>query len=391
MDGSARYAILKRLKRIASTPEAVLEQCGYPAFIAHLPREPSSSRPRKRARMSPEREPIASTDDLLTPSELETASEDPVGRRTRPKTASSDEARQADSVLADEKASEAEHLARIESQDPWNDDKPDNPWGFPERIVQEHPALRLRNFFVLQQHHATAKHFDLRLQSQYIRDGVGPCTLSFALPKGFEGFRPDKPAPVRMAVETHLHPIDYTTYEGVSVGTTIVCDIGSYTMRSSYAALRRGEDQDADTQDEIGRPGSADEEALAQQYRNRSITVELKGRHHHFIVNLKLSDNNTKYTKPKGSKPGVTEVKRSWLLQVRHPRKHRNVPFRSPYAVWPSNSDDFTSLFTGKTIAQVKAEYEASLLRSTLKEKEDRARKVERDRALKPLTRQLLH
>lgn len=39
----------------------------------------------------------------------------------------------------------------------------DDPWGFGKHLVKRFPALKQRNFFVIQQHHATANHFDLRL------------------------------------------------------------------------------------------------------------------------------------------------------------------------------------------------------------------------------------
>lgn len=72
--------------------------------------------------------------------------------------------------------------------------------------------------FVVQQHQATARHFDLRLEV----DGV---MRSWAVPKG-----PSlDPAVKRLAVQVEDHSLDYNSFEGRSEdGAVIVWDRGHY-------------------------------------------------------------------------------------------------------------------------------------------------------------------
>jgi DNA ligase D-like protein (predicted 3'-phosphoesterase) len=87
--------------------------------------------------------------------------------------------------------------------------------------------------FVVQEHAATAHHFDLRLE-------VGGVMRSWAVPKG-----PSlDPAVKRLAVQVHDHAIDYNAFEGrTDDGAVIVWDRGDYEQGGRVAwpeALERG-------------------------------------------------------------------------------------------------------------------------------------------------------
>ena len=77
--------------------------------------------------------------------------------------------------------------------------------------------------FVIQEHHARALHWDLRLE----RDGV---LASWALPKGL----PDDPKRNHLAVHTEDHPLEYATFSGdipageYGGGTMTIWDSGTY-------------------------------------------------------------------------------------------------------------------------------------------------------------------
>jgi bifunctional non-homologous end joining protein LigD len=81
----------------------------------------------------------------------------------------------------------------------------------------------LREKFVIQEHHASRLHYDLRLE----RDGV---LVSWALPKGV----PDSGAKNHLAVQTEDHPLDYADFEGTipkgqyGAGTMSIWDRGYY-------------------------------------------------------------------------------------------------------------------------------------------------------------------
>jgi DNA ligase D-like protein (predicted 3'-phosphoesterase) len=103
--------------------------------------------------------------------------------------------------------------------------------------VEGHEQFAIRGvsagLFVVQQHTATAHHFDLRLEV----DGV---TRSWALPKG-----PSlDPSAKRLAVEVANHQIEHNTFEGLTEhGGVVVWDRGSYEQGGRVAwpqALERG-------------------------------------------------------------------------------------------------------------------------------------------------------
>ncbi len=107
-----------------------------------------------------------------------------------------------------------------------------------ERVrVEGHEQFAIRGVsagvFVVQEHQATAHHYDLRLEV----DGV---MRSWAVPKG-----PSlDPAAKRLAVEVEDHGLDHNDFEGtLGDGGVIVWDRGSYEQGGRVAwpeALERG-------------------------------------------------------------------------------------------------------------------------------------------------------
>src|SRR3954463_3930401 len=97
----------------------------------------------------------------------------------------------------------------------------------PEPVPRRSRPQRTGNddTFVIQEHHATALHWDFRLE----RGGV---LVSWAVPKGL----PLDPKDNRLAVHTEDHPIDYGSFEGeiptgeYGGGKVLLGDRGRYEL-----------------------------------------------------------------------------------------------------------------------------------------------------------------
>jgi bifunctional non-homologous end joining protein LigD len=99
----------------------------------------------------------------------------------------------------------------------------------PEPVPAKAPPRRSAKhdpIFVVQEHHATALHWDFRLE----RDGV---LVSWAVPKGI----PPDPKVNHLAVQTEDHPMEYATFAGEIAageyggGAVSIWDHGTYTVQ----------------------------------------------------------------------------------------------------------------------------------------------------------------
>ncbi|WVF70983.1 DNA ligase D, 3'-phosphoesterase domain-containing protein [Kwoniella sp. CBS 6097] len=239
---------------------------------------------------------------------------------------------------------EASTSAKDDDDGEDDEDNTVDPWGFTQEEVDKFPALKRRNFWCIQRHSATAMHYDLRMQ-------VDGGTVSWAVPKGLIGISKNGESN-RMAVETTIHPISYTTYEGADgrnfsagrKGGTLLWDIGQYAITRPYevdyssseeqAISRRkrryksaqrpknqknqGEDHPDTESDEW--EGRHQEDLFRQAlYRpleyakNRSIHFTLKGGRkmvdHSFILILAASSKTTTVS-------SVGKIKKTWFLRL---------------------------------------------------------------------------
>nr|XP_019000095.1 uncharacterized protein I203_07253 [Kwoniella mangroviensis CBS 8507]OCF63556.1 hypothetical protein I203_07253 [Kwoniella mangroviensis CBS 8507] len=255
--------------------------------------------------------------------------DDPIGRLTRFKDGKPATVNNVETHSKHIPAMDLEHASREKEEEA--EEERVGIWGFTRSEVERFPALRRRNFWCIHRHSATAMHYDLRMQ---VDDG----TVSWAVPKGLPGIS-KKGESSRLAVETTIHPISYTTYEvgadgrnfsAGRKGGTLLWDIGEYTITKPSSALDSTSDEErpskrkrnSRSKQDSEEEGSEDryQEDLFRQslYRrigygkSRSIHFILHGgrkmTNHHFILVLASSNRHT------FSSSG--QIKKNWFLRL---------------------------------------------------------------------------
>jgi bifunctional non-homologous end joining protein LigD len=120
-----------------------------------------------------------------------------------------------------------------------------------------------KDIFVVQEHHATRLHYDLRLS-------VGGVLKSWAVPKGIPEKTPEK----HLAVETEDHPLEYAGFEGkVPKGQYGAGDVKIWDS-GTYRNIRRKD--------------------MSQSYEEGQIEVNLKGgrlKGNYALIRTKFNDN----------------------------------------------------------------------------------------------------
>ncbi|ORY78053.1 hypothetical protein BCR35DRAFT_305216 [Leucosporidium creatinivorum] len=140
-----------------------------------------------------------------------------------------------------------------------------------ESFYHQHPALGKRNFFIVQEHHATSKHWDVRLQL----DGG---TVSWVVPRGLFSARREVSI---LGVETDAHPISYTLHEGFGVGTTKLEDVGFYEILPTFSEQKRQKKaRDRGRRTGLVAEDTSDEEAEAQPDDEKQEDLFAQGYYH---------------------------------------------------------------------------------------------------------------